>query len=120
MTKKKLALDVVNPKAAGIDVGSTVTVQVDSGAERSLLVTGVSRDVGLAPGWMEHVVYGFVTPATLVALGVPATFNELRIVVRDRTLDRDAVRRIAFEIKFIVIIDAHVLVFARNPVPPNT
>ena len=76
---------------AGVDLGSLVTVQVDSGPERALRVTGVSRDVGLAPGWMEHIVYGFVTPATLTALGLPPTFNELRIVVRNPALSRDAV-----------------------------
>ncbi len=60
------------------------------------------RDVGLPPGWMDHVVYGFVTPATLAALGAPASFNELQIVVRDASADRDAVRRIAYDVKALV------------------
>ena len=102
---------------AGVDLGSLVTVQVDSGPERALRVTGVSRDVGLAPGWMEHIDYGIVTPATLTALGLPPTFNELRIVVRNPALSRDAVRRIAFDIKADMERHGHPVRDVDVPVP---
>ena len=84
------------------NVGEPVTLQVGKSAPVAVSVTGVARDVGLAPGWMEHIVYAFATPATLARLGVPDSFNELQFVVRDTALDRDAVRRIAYEVKALI------------------
>jgi putative ABC transport system permease protein len=84
---------------AGIRIGDSVTVQVGDSASVVLPVTGIAQDVGLPPGWMEHVVYAFVTPATLARLGAEPTFNELRLIVSDNRLDRDAIRRIAFDVK---------------------
>ena len=82
----------------GVAVGDSVVVRVGDGEPRRLPVTGITRDAGLAPGWMEHIVYGFVTPATLARLGAPSSLDQLQIVVRDRTLDRDGVRGVAREV----------------------
>ncbi len=87
---------------AAIGVGDVAAVQIGTAPPVTLSVAGIARDAGLAPGWMEHVVYGFVTPATLMRLGAPATFNQLQFVVEDRSLDQDAVRRIAFDVKAVV------------------
>ncbi|MBX9928871.1 MAG: ABC transporter permease [Gemmatimonadaceae bacterium] len=53
------------------------------------------RDVGLAPGWMEHVVYLWGSTATLTALGLPADANELRFTVDRSVRSREAVRAVA-------------------------
>ena len=53
-------------------------------------VSGVVRDVSQAPGWMEHVVSCYATPATLARLGAPAAFDELQLRVADATADRAA------------------------------
>ncbi len=87
---------------SGATVGGRFTVQVGDGEPRELRVTGIARDVGLAPGWMEHVVYAFVTPGTLAALGAPPTLNSMRIVVADRNLSRDQIRRVAAEISAVI------------------
>ncbi|MDQ6768740.1 MAG: ABC transporter permease, partial [Gemmatimonadota bacterium] len=76
-------------------IGKPIAIQIGDGPVVDLNVAGVGRDVGLAPGWMEHVVYGFVTPRTLARLGQPASLNELQIVVRDSGLNREGVRRVA-------------------------
>ena len=102
---------------SGARVGGSIAVQVDSGSEQALRIAGVSRDVGLAPGWMEHVVYGFVSPSTLAALGVPPTFDQLRIVVRNQTLTRDAVRHVAFAIKADAEALGHTVRDIDVPVP---
>jgi putative ABC transport system permease protein len=94
-----LVLEHSSLEFSGIAEGDSVTVQVGDQREVVLPVTGVSRDVGLPPGWMEHIVYAFATSATLAHLGVPSTFNELQLVVRDSTLDRDAVRAVAYDVK---------------------
>ena len=87
---------------AGASVGQPIMLSFGTGSALPIDVTGIVRDVSLAPGWMDHVVYGFVTPATLEKLGAPSTFNELQIRVRDTSADRDAVRRIAADVKTLV------------------
>ncbi len=84
---------------AGIAVGDAVTIQRNDGPAIAVPVVGIARDAGLAPGWMEHVVYGFVTPATLKSLGLSADLDRVLVTVRDRDASREAVRRVAFEIK---------------------
>ena len=97
-----IVLERSSMEFAAISVGESTAVQFGTAPPVPLSVTGIARDAGLAPGWMEHVVYGFVTPATLARLGAPATFDQLQIVVRDRSFSREAARRIALEVKAVV------------------
>lgn len=87
---------------SGITVGESLNIDLGDGEPKPLRVVGLARDVGVAPGWMEHLVYAFVTPRTLAMLGVPSSLNELQITVTDRSLDQDAVRRIAYQVKAAV------------------
>ena len=85
---------------SGAAVGDSVVVRVGDGEPVRLPIAGVARDAGLAPGWMEHVVYAFVAPATLVRLGVPAAPDQLLLTVRDDAADRmsrGAVRAVALQ-----------------------
>ncbi len=84
---------------SGAVLGRAMTLQFGKAAPHALPITGVAHDVGLPPGWMDHVVYAFVTPATLETLGAPSSFNEIQIVLRDASADRDDVRRVAWDIQ---------------------
>lgn len=84
---------------AGATVGEEVRFSWGNGPPVSLPLRGVVRDVGLAPGWMEHVVYGFVTRRTLERLGAPSSLDALQLVVRDPSLSHEDVRAIAYSIK---------------------
>jgi putative ABC transport system permease protein len=81
---------------AGVGVGESLLVALGDREPTALPVSGIARDVGLAPGWMEHLVYAFVTPATLESLGGPRILNQVLLVTADRSLDRDGVRAVAF------------------------
>lgn len=85
---------------SGLSVGEPASFSV-AGREVELPLDGIIRDVSLAPGWMEHVVYGFIAPGTLPALGLRAEMNDVALLV-DPALDRTAVRRIAFAAKAAV------------------
>jgi putative ABC transport system permease protein len=98
----ELAIERSSVDFAGLGAGDAPAVQIGDAPSRALRISGVARDVGLAPGWMEHVVYGFVTRRTLEQLGAASSLNELRIVVRDRALEREAVRRVALEAKAVI------------------
>ena len=84
---------------SGASVGESVRLRVGDGDAVDVRVSGIARDVGLAPGWMEHVVYGFVPWQTLRALGVSDRANEIRLVVQDGSLDQAGMRRVAFAVR---------------------
>jgi putative ABC transport system permease protein len=98
----EIVLEPSSLEFAGAQFGQNVRVNVGDSAPVALPLTGITRDVSLPPGWMDHVVYAFVTPATLQQLGAPASFNEIQFVVRDTALGRDAVRRIADDVRAAV------------------
>jgi putative ABC transport system permease protein len=102
---------------ADASIGQPLTVRIGDAAEQALPVSGIARDAGLAPGWMEHVVYAFVTPATLTRLGAPAAFNQIQIVVKNSALDREAVRRVAYEVKALVENAGHPVADIDVPEP---
>jgi len=97
-----LVVEASSVEYAAAAVGEPILVQVGEEEPQSLEVTGIARDAGLAPGWMEHVVYGFVTPATLARLGAPSSLDLLQLTVEDRSLEWEAVRRIAYDAKALV------------------
>jgi putative ABC transport system permease protein len=112
-----IAIERSSVSFAGVSLGDSVSVRVGSSAERRLPVTGIVRDEGLAPGWMDHVVYGFVTPSTLAQLGTPSTLNELQFTVRDRSLDRDAIRVVAARVRDVATRKGHVVTSIDVPIP---
>lgn len=87
---------------AGATVGEPMMLRIGGGEPHPLALSGVVRDVSLAPGWMEHIVTCYATPATIARLGVPSTFNELQVRVSDPGANRDAVRRIAATVATLV------------------
>ena len=112
-----MVLESSSVEFSGLGLGSPIPVQIGDGATKSLEITGTARDVGLAPGWMEHVVYGFVTRNTLAELGAASALDELQIVVRDAALDRAAIRRIAYDVKTLVEEGGRRVVDVAVPVP---
>lgn len=83
---------------SGASVGEEVRLSLGDGEPVTVPVSGIARDVGLAPGWMEHVVYGFVTAATLEQMHAPSSLDELQLVIGDGSLDQEGVRRRAFAV----------------------
>ena len=96
-----LVIEASSVEFAGLGVGGALQLRLGD-RQVTLPIVGIARDAGLAPGWMEHTVYGFVTPATLGLMGAPVTPNQLQILVRDRSLDREAIRALAFRVKAVV------------------
>ncbi|HET7843351.1 MAG TPA: ABC transporter permease [Xanthomonadales bacterium] len=101
---------------AGARVGDAAVSRRADG-ELAVPVAGFVRDVSLAPGGMEHVVYGFATPATLRDIDADRTRRELRIRVADTSADRDAVRRIAASIADLATRDGRTVRRVDVPVP---
>jgi len=84
---------------SGATVGQGFFIVVAGHAPAALRVGGSVRDVSVAPGWMDHVVYGFIDPKTLPILGAPSGFDELQITVRDPHPSEQDVRQLVWRIK---------------------
>jgi putative ABC transport system permease protein len=97
-----LVIETSSVDFADARIGQSLAVRVGNREPLELPVTGIARDVGLAPGWMEHVVYLFVTPATLARLSSDASLGELRIVARDKRLSREEVRALAQNVQRVI------------------
>lgn len=110
-------LEASSESFAELSVGDSVALRVGNGAEMVLPVTGIARDASLAPGWMEHMVYGFVTPGTLAGLGVPATFDQLQITVLEGEMDRSHIRRVAADVEKAVAAAGHLVESVEVPEP---
>lgn len=80
-------------------VGSWVTVKMPSGVQKRLRVAGTAHSPGVTPGWMSHLVYGYVSPETLTLLGEDRTYNELKVVLGGGPLNEAETRRAAFELR---------------------
>lgn len=102
---------------AGVKLGDDMKLQIGEYPPRDLEISGISRDVGLAPGWMEHVVYFFVTPNTLASLGAPRSMDEMKILVADGSLDREEIRKVANEAKRVIESSGHTVHDVTVPIP---
>lgn len=102
---------------SGATVGEDVVLSVGDAPAIAIPARALARDVGLAPGWMEHVLYGFVSPSTLAALGVPSALNEIRVVFDDASLTQAQVRGRAFAIRKAIEATGHVVRDVEVPVP---
>lgn len=67
----------------GLNVGDTLTLQTANGHKHTIELSGTVHDPALAPAWQEQTVYGYITPATLAALGESETLHILKVVIED-------------------------------------
>lgn len=85
------------PLAHG-QVGDRLTVELPQGGRHTLVVAGTAHDPALAPAWQEQVVYGYVSAATLRALGEPVSLDLLKLVVRNGAADNAAIEATARQV----------------------
>lgn len=71
--------------------GDEIVVKTPDGNPVPLKISGTVHDAGLAPAWQEQAGYGYITMATLHALGESRGFDQLRIVVSENALSREAI-----------------------------
>ncbi len=88
-------------------IGDRVIVRTSDHVERPLRIAGTVHAAGLAPGWMEHAVAGFVSANHLPLSASSA--DQIRLMVTGDTLDerhiRDVANRVARSIGNVTRID---------------
>ncbi|HEX4779638.1 MAG TPA: ABC transporter permease [Usitatibacter sp.] len=111
----EVAIEGSSLELSRASVGERVRVRAGLRETESLEVVGVAHDVSVAPGWMDHVVYGFVSAGTLERLG--AGTQEIRFRVRDAAPTRDGVRAVADELRGVVERHGARVLAVNVPVP---
>ncbi|GAA4470920.1 FtsX-like permease family protein [Nibrella saemangeumensis] len=61
--------------------GANITVKTRHGAPRTMRISGIVHDPGLAPAWQEQAGYGYITLETLRWLGETQGFDQLKMQV---------------------------------------
>jgi putative ABC transport system permease protein len=97
--------------------GDAVRVKTPNGEPRDVMISGTVHDPGLAPAWQERMGYGYVTRATSAALGEPRALRELRVTVRDRPSDRNAIELTAKTVARWLGERGHTVHEIRVPLP---
>lgn len=113
----EIIIEASSLEFSGANVGDPLQLTREGAPSVALPVRGVVRDVSQAPGWMENIVYGFVTPATLARFGVPRAPDELQFRVRDAHADRTAIRDIAAQVKALAQSRGYRVTRVDVPVP---
>lgn len=93
MLLEKEGLPLVNAK-----VGEAHRVQTPNGSIHNIAISGLVHDPGLAPSWQEGVAYGYLSPATLAALGESSNLNLLKIVVKGQPMNAASVEKTASQL----------------------
>ncbi|MGD0663533.1 MAG: FtsX-like permease family protein [Syntrophorhabdales bacterium] len=61
--------------------GHSITVKTPHGEPRSVPISGIVHDPGLAPAWQEQMGYAYASLSTLRTLGEDQGFSELRVLI---------------------------------------
>lgn len=97
--------------------GDSVVIKTPNGRPRTVAISGVVHDPGLAPAWQEREGYGYITLATLGQLGEPALLGELRVMVSEHPFELKAVEATVSELAQWLAGQGHPVAQARVPPP---
>lgn len=98
-------------------VGRPMHLRSPGGIDCDMMVSGVVHDPGLAPAWQERMVYGYLSPASLARLGLPAQPTELKITVKDQTLTRWQIEDLAKGLAAALVLRGHEVDEIQVPPP---
>ncbi len=72
-------------------IGAAVKVRTVDGTQHALSISGTLHDPALPPASRGSTVYAYATPATVAAMGLDGALRQLKLTVRDKPLDVDAI-----------------------------
>jgi putative ABC transport system permease protein len=78
----------------GVAVGDTVTIEMPSGVQKRLPVTGLAHEFNEVSSYISRYAQGFITFDTLEWLGVDPAYNWLYIMVAENSQDADHLERV--------------------------
>ena len=91
---ERMALDYLD-----VEIGDTIALELDNGAERQLDVVGTVHDAQQLSPDITSRPTGYVSPETMRSLGFGDTFTQLRIRVSDNPTDKAHINAVVDEIE---------------------
>jgi len=83
-------------------IGDRVVMKTADGVEHSLRIGGTVHAPGLAPGWMDHHVSGFVSERFIARTDRPKEISRLMIVVSGDRLDEMHIRNVSASVRALL------------------
>ena len=80
-------------------IGDRVTVRTADGPEQTLRISGTVHAAGLAPGWMDHHVSGFITWSSIARSDPKKESARLLILADGDRLDETNIRAVAARVR---------------------
>ena len=99
-------------------IGQRIDIELPNAGRRTIAIAGTVHDLGVAPAWQEQVVYGYISAATLAALGEPVSLDNLRLVVSDPAATAESIETTARALT-AWLNTRNVQVFAARVPPPR-
>jgi putative ABC transport system permease protein len=81
-----------------VAVGDVVTIEMPSGVQRRLPVTGLVHEFNDFSSYISRYAHGFITLDTLEWLGVDPDYNWLYITVAENRMDADHLERVRISV----------------------
>lgn len=98
-------------------IGDSITVELGDGKTRDLKIAGTVFDVNAPPVQFANFGTAYITPETLEWLGFPRNFSQMRIVVTERSTDRNHIQDVVDDIKDRVEDSGRI--FFSSSIPQN-
>ena len=114
--KGEILLERVAFRVAQARIGEKRDVFIPGHEKVKLHITGSVYDPGKAPAWMEGLVYGYITPETLLMLG-EENLNELNITVARNYFDRKHVIDVVKNVRDQIETLGYPVISMNVPVP---
>jgi len=86
-------------QVAGAGIGDDLPLRIPGGGDRTLRLAGTVHAAGLAPAWMEHVVYGFIPWTSAVRQGPHRESAQLLMRVADHPLEEGHIHEVADRVR---------------------
>ncbi len=102
---------------AQVEREANLVLRTGGGDEHELEFAGTVHAAGLAPAWMEHVVYGFVPWNSKARGDGSAESVQIRIAVAELPLDEGHIREVADRVKALLVREGREVSRVEVPIP---
>jgi putative ABC transport system permease protein len=92
---REILLERQSAKGLGVDVGDTVTVEIDNQRRYELTVAGIVHDIFIRPYNLGNQANGYVSMPTLTWLGLRPYYNRIDVVTTEDPYNREHVLKVA-------------------------
>jgi putative ABC transport system permease protein len=97
--KREVILERLALEYLGVEIGDTITVELDDGVEKQLTVVGTAHNPQELSPDILNGTSGYVTLETMGTLGLPEAYTELRIRVAEQPRDKDHINAVVDEVE---------------------